>query len=401
MISLVCPQCGCSLPIQNIIQDRKAGSARGRCIQCKIWVPILLPSIRKKLIYLDQSFLSSACLEADTRSSQSAISILSKLKELKRMQKIFVVVSDVHSRETSAIPSIYDENRKRLWEFQNDLADGSISFDWDEVFVAQWKRMIADQDEPLTFQTADIGLDDPHRIQVGIKVKPTNNWRQRLHQGAARPRELINEEIRRIFESQQKHMPNCKDAEDCLSYVRKCWCKAIREGIDSWWRQRNQYLQMDVLIKEYEAGRIPNIPPNEQPAPFSQIVGEVIMGLSLDAETALHKWIDFLEEDSANLSAFVMMRSAFEAELHWKWRTGTHPTNPDTFNKRFGLFCQNDIDHISTFVPYVDALTTDNSMRSLCEEGIVAGELIRYSCRIFSRSNYDEFEAWLDALLME
>jgi transcription elongation factor Elf1 len=138
MTSTTCPHCGNTLPIQNILQDRESGKAHGHCKQCKIWIPILLPSIHKKLVYLDQSFLSAVCLEADSTNTKNEVRILSKLTELKALQRIFVVVSDVHSRETSAIPDKHVGNRKKLWQFQNNLADGSISVDCDEVFVAQW-----------------------------------------------------------------------------------------------------------------------------------------------------------------------------------------------------------------------------------------------------------------------
>lgn len=82
-------------------------------------------------------------------------------------------------------------------------------------------------------------------------------------------------------------------------------------------------------------------------------------------------------------------------------RQSCPPTNPNTFHKRFGLSCQNDIDHISTFAPYVDALTTDDKMRNLCNNDVVADELKQFSCKIFSNNNYDEFKDWLDALIAE
>jgi hypothetical protein len=40
-------------------------------------------------------------------------------------------------------------------------------------------------------------------------------------------------------------------------------------------------------------------------------------------------------------------------------------------------------------------------MRIFCQNEVVADELKQFSCKIFSTSNYNEFEAWLDALLAE
>ncbi|OFZ68638.1 MAG: hypothetical protein A2V79_00715 [Betaproteobacteria bacterium RBG_16_56_24] len=359
----------------------------------------MLPSIHKKLVYLDQSFLSAACLEADNPNSQNEVRIFSKLTELKVRQRVFVVVSDVHSRETSAIPDEYVGSRRELWQFQNDLADGSISVDWDEVFVAQWRRIFANQDNSNSFPASDIGLDNPHQFQVGMRIQLTNHWRPKLHRDNARPRDAVNEAFRRVFERQLENMPSCEDARDCLSYVRELWYKNIRQGIASWRQRRDLHLQMEQIVKELEAGRIPVMPPWEAPAPFCRVVGEAVQ--ELDEESTLQQWLVSLEGDSANLCACVRIRSVLEAALLWKWKTEGATVNPKKFDIRFGQSRQNDIDHISTFIPYVDALTTDNDMRNLCKNEVVADELERFSCKIFSKSNYDEFEAWLDALLAE
>jgi len=399
MFPITCPHCGNTLPVANILQDRKTGNARGRCQQCKIWVPILLPSIRKKLVYLDQSFVSAACLEADSTNSQNEVRILSKLTELKTRQRIFVVVSDVHSRETSAIPDEYVGNRKTLWQFQNDLADGSIAVDWDEVFVAQWRRILADQDNSNFFPVSDIGLDNPHQFQIGMRIQLTNHWRPKLDRDNAQPRDTINEAFRRVLERQLENMPSDNDVRDCLSYVHELWHTVIRSGIVSLRKQRDQHLLMEQIVKELEAGRIPVMPPRESPAPFQRVVGEVVQGL--EEEVTLQRWLKLLEGDSINWCVYLRIRSALEAALLWKCKSEGITSNPKKFDARFGQSRQNDIDHISIFAPYVDALTTDRDMHNLCKNGVVADELKQLSCKIFSKSNYDEFETWLDALLAE
>lgn len=397
MFPITCPHCGNTLPVQNILQDREPGKARGRCKKCKIWVPILLPSIRKKLIYLDQSFLSAVCLEADKPDSQNEVRILSNLTELKARQRVFVVVSDVHSRETSAIPDEYVGNRKDLWQFQNDLADGIISVDWDEVFVAQWRRILANQDNSNSFPASDIGLDNPHQFQVGMRIQLTNHWRPKMHRDEARPRDTVNEAFRRVFERQLENMPSCKDVRDCLSYIRELWRKDIRQGIVAW---QHRCESMERIVKEHEAGRKVDYALLETTdAPFRWIVRDVVQGL--DEKSTLQRWLKLLDSDSTNLCAYIRIRSAFEAALLWKWKTEGATANPKKFDIRFGLSRQNDIDHVSTVTPYVDALTTDNDMRNLCKNVVVAGELKQFSCKLFSKNNYDEFEIWLDALLAE
>jgi hypothetical protein len=390
-----CPHCGNAIPTQNIVQDRKTGEARGRCFRCNKWISIPIPSIRKKLVYLDQSFLSAACLEADDPKSKTVVAIFSKIRQLREQQKIYVVVSDIHSRETSAISDEHIEKRKRLWKFQNDLADGNISTSWHDVFVAQQRRVLVDPGDSESFPVSDIGLENLHQLQVGMRIQLTNHWRPKLDAANARLRPEVNEGFRQIIERQLEAIPRCEDARDCLNFVRELWRKNIREGIAAWRQSRDLRAFVE---KELDAGRVPDFTRLEPPdAPFRRFIGEVVHGL--DEESALQRWLQLIEGDSTNWCTALRIRIAFEAALLWKWRTGRRPTNPDTFNEGFGLSRQNDIDHVSAFVPYVDALTTDKNMLNFCKQEIVAGELAQFLCKIFATTNYNDFEAWLDALL--
>jgi hypothetical protein len=264
---------------------------------------------------------------------------------------------------------------------------------------AQWRRLLVDKGSSNFFPVTDIGLDGPHHLQIGMRIQLTNNWRQKLHRNHAHPSDAVNEEFRHILDQQLENMPSCNNDRDCLSYIRELWHKDIRQGIASWRQQRDRHLLMEQIVKEFEAGRIPVMPPWEAPAPFCQVVGEVVQGL--DEESTLQRWLELLEGDSANLCAYVRISSAFEAALLWKWKTEGATANPKKFHTKFGQSRQNDINHISTFIPYVDVLTTDNNMRNLCVNNIVSDELERFTCKIFSKSNYYEFEAWLDVLLAE
>lgn len=394
-----CPHCDNDLPVSNIIQGRKAGEVRGRCPHCKKWIQILLPAIKKKLVYLDQSFLSDVCLHADTPKAQRAVHLLSKIHKLKALQKIVVVISDTHSRETSAIPDKYIEDERKLWQFQNDLANGHISVSWGEVFVAQQRRMFDSQEASNCFPLADIGLGDPHWMQIGTMVQLSNHWQPKLHRDYSRPRDAVNEEFREIIKKQAESVRSSNDAHDCLNYIRELWHADIHQGIEYWRKQREFIQLMEHWIKELDAGRTSQMPTLEEAAPFHRIVKEVIQGL--DEELAIQNWMQSLDGNPVILCASLKIRTAFEAALLWKWRTGCPPSNSETFDKNFGLSRQNDIDHISAFAPYVDVLTVDNNTRKLCEEQMVSDELASFSCKFFSADNYNEFEIWLDMLLKE
>lgn len=114
----------------------------------------------------------------------------------------------------------------------------------------------------------------------------------------------------------------------------------------------------------------------------------------------LKRWSELLKNDPIGSCPSVRIRTAFEAELLWT-RYQKYRLNKKSFNKNFGLSRQNDIDHVSAFAPYVDALTTDNDMRNRCETKVVGDELNQFPCKIFSNNNYNMFEEWLDELLGE
>ncbi|MGH8677591.1 MAG: hypothetical protein ACREUQ_04470, partial [Burkholderiales bacterium] len=120
---------------------------------------IELPVVRKKLVYLDQSLLSDLCRAANS-PDQGEIEqrILRKFQQQKDRQKVFLVVSDIHSSETAAFPQEYADQRDRLWQFQNTLADGRIAGNWRDAFIAQQRRGLALPGVQECFPSADIGL---------------------------------------------------------------------------------------------------------------------------------------------------------------------------------------------------------------------------------------------------
>ena len=125
--------------------------------------------IRKKLVYLDQSFLSSA---VDGTLNSSAAPILTKFLDAVSRQRIYIVVSDVHSRETAAIDEEYEEKMKVIWKFANGLAHGNIANDWHGIFIAQHRRMLSGDGNANVFPITDICISTPNRLRIGMQVMP-------------------------------------------------------------------------------------------------------------------------------------------------------------------------------------------------------------------------------------
>ena len=304
-IGVKCPRCGNVVGMERILQSKE--DSRGHCLQCHAWFLVELPKVKKKLIYIDQSLMSDLFRVDDGTPQWELVQrILRKLQRLKELQKVFLVVSDIHSAETSAIPEEYAGQRDSLWRFQNSLADGEISGNWHDVFVAQQRRALATPGMHECFPGVDIGLDDPHRWQVGIKVVLTNAWRGRLLRTSS-PAPNLNDRYRQIITSQVDALGSSVEMRDTLGHVLSLWRKDLEEGIDAV-RRLNRLWQSRDEIELLTPADL-TVLSQSLASHFKGVVTEVIKGM--DADAALDHWLAQLE--SGKNCAALRVRIAFEA----------------------------------------------------------------------------------------
>jgi len=362
--------------------------------------PRSFPSINKKrLVYLDQSFLSEMCFRGECITANSILErLFLKLHNLKATNKIVLVVSDTHCRETSDFSGQCADRMEKLWQFQNGLADGGIAANWVDIFVAQHRRMLSDEGFN-SYPVADIGLRDIVQVPGGVNVVMANSWLLRIHLGNTATSDEIDRGYREIINRQAKNIPRCDGVADCHNYIHGLWRTDIQSGIVAWRQRRDFLLSFEHLGKSSDAGQLASLRiPESRGTLFLGVIDDVTRGL--DGEVVLRKWSDLLADDLIGPCPSLRIRTAFEAELLCDWYEGKR-RNPKKFREYYGWSRQNDIDHVSAFVPYVDALTTDRDMHNLSKRKVVDDEIKRFSCKIFSTKNYDEFEEWLDELLAE
>jgi hypothetical protein len=227
----------------------------------------------------------------------------------------------------------------------------------------------------------------------------TNSWLLRIHRDHAPRSEESDDTYREIIDRQAKNIPRFNGVADCHNYINGLWRRDIQSGIAAWRQRRDFLLSFEQLGKSPDAGQLASLKVLElRDEPFLRVIENVTRGL--DGEVVIRKWSDLLENDLMGPCPALRVRTAFEAELLWTWYRRDR-RNPKKFRKCFGRSRQNDINHVSAFVPYVDALTTDRDMHNLCECQDVDSEIKRFPCKIFSSKNYGEFEGWLDGLLAE
>lgn len=296
---------------------------------------------------------------------------------------------------------IFLGNARTEWKSygdQNGLADGRIAANWEEVLVAQHRRLLSEKGSD-SYPVTDLRLRDPPQAHRGIRIIMTNSWRLRINRDDAAKRNVIDDRYRQIIERQAKNISCSDGVTDCLNYIRELWRNDIQSKIAAWRQRRDFLLWFEQFEKSIDDDQLASL---RIPEPHNMaslgVIDDVTRGL--DGEAVLSTWSDLLEKDLMGSCASLRIRTALEAELLFTWCKGER-CNANKFRKCFGRSRQNDIDHVSTFVPYVDALTTDNDMYNLCKRQIVDSEIKRFPCKMFSKKNYGEFEKWLDELLAE
>ncbi|ESS73966.1 hypothetical protein MGMO_8c01030 [Methyloglobulus morosus KoM1] len=394
-LNFICYKCQASLSTANILLNKNKNEARGRCAKCNIWTTFPLPEIKKKLIYLDQSFFSD--IYSETVKEDLNQRLKEKLLLLRQKQKIFLVVSDIHSYETSNIPEQHSKQKTEQWKFQNSMADGCIAGNFDNVVIAQTRRMLLEKNSFETFPHTDIGLKNPHQFMVGMNIISTNTWRDGLNQSSKTSSEQQNEAISDNLDRQVEKLPdNCK-LSDCLHHIQELRKGGLQQGIKDFIKDKNFTLQSEEIISEINAGRTPSFQyPQISRSSFYPVIKSVVEGLDEDA--ALMKWSDLLKNDNLGLCPSLRIRIAMEAELLWIKKQG-HRQNPKKFSENFGVSRHHDIQHIASFFPYVDAITTDNEMFNFCQREAVKKELNKYPTKIYAKKYYNDFEAWLSDLI--
>ncbi|TSA43922.1 hypothetical protein D4R49_01475 [bacterium] len=392
-----CPSCGNVFPIERITAGRSSSEAIGHCAFCKAATQILLPEKHKKLVYLDQSFISDAWDAMHSGSTNSLEhQIFTRLAALRERQNILIVVSDIHSLETSAIPD--SAKRSGVWEFANHLSTGNIAGTWDDIYLLQQRRVLADLGTAEGFPLSDIGLDDPFRIRIGIQVIPTNRWRPSLAASTAQPKLQVVEQFQNILNSQEGSLGSGSTSADCLVLVRELWCKQLLEGISALKSRQTAVRRFEAASQSSADLRAAIAELMEAPtSPFLRIINQVVSDL---AETALDQLHDLLLIDPTGGCACVRLMTAFEAEMLWAWYKGHGKTitNPDNLNQKYGRSRLNDFAHVSTFLPYVDVLTTDNAMVNFCRREVASKEVAAFQAKLYSKKSYPDFERWLDDL---
>jgi hypothetical protein len=370
-----------------------------RCSKCGCSQREPLPTITKKIIYLDQCFLSNVLSGKEPRWKVAC----DRLKLLIWLDAVICPFSQIHKDE-SLLARHSRDNLKALYR---ELAGQTIEFlppdeiEEDQLLDAM-RSFLSQTGVPNGWQMPRLWEQfckkNPHVWLNGIAVRaefPANpatvKWledrKARLHsalEGVAGDWQTENK--RRFAEDVQREARGYGRA--LIAEYRR-----LRDGLQA----IGQMLARipNGLPEQYRAMTCdgvfdPTTPPGTNPGVVlvHLLAAEVHKARPCEADpvSVVEK---FFDSEMAMTVPFQYITAHLWAAIAHQIRTSNRHLLPsDSY----------DIDALAYYAPYCDAMFLDNSFRSLAEQKDV-GIPGRYGVRLFSATTMDDFSNYLDELL--
>ena len=328
--------------------------------------------MRKKIIYLDQFFLSHAFREGQ----EDFVNAASRIKSIAHKQLVVCPWSTIHEFETHLWRHA---SQADLWKFIKQSARGHQYSNSHHIKSMQIQRafesFVNNEDAQLidshdSFHRDIHKWDDYFGIDVGRFLEDAERIRRRKEQAIASLVDLFDEwaASKNTFEQDV--------IEESNGYARSL--------IQLYAQSVQAFMQGSVL--EYLN------------APADSDLVRVLMHRdndTLNHEERLKRLGLFLYSESFRRIPFIDISCRLFAVLRKRVREGQFTNREKAKGKLSGLFC--DVDAISIYGPYSDAIFIDRAMHQwLVQEE--AQIIENYLFSIFSAENWGEFHSYLDEI---
>lgn len=344
------------------------------CFQCKYSEYIPLPVLRKKVLYLDQCFLSHAFRAKEQRFVQAA----EKLREASALQLMVAPFSSIHEDETNQWKGHEEELMKFIRDisfghkfepdyqveraqlcraFKSFLSSGSSTFQLCEDDAVDEK--VHDWDEYLYITIPGYHGDterirDARRQSVEALVDAFDHWRK----------------TPKTFEQQI----SLEMEEQARQYLRAYVDHSVRLGTGDF-----EALFTSPLISSYVEQLLQYVP-QDQMKEGLKIIG------------------DFIRSEHYNQIPYLWIGARVYACLNEEVQGGAYTNREKAIKKLRGLY--GDIKHAGTYAPYCDAIFMEKKMTAYLSDPRINLEN-RYGIKLFSSETLNDFIAWIDQVIDE
>jgi hypothetical protein len=337
---------------------------------------VWLPEIRKKVLYLDQCFLSGAFRGGGTRFVQAA----ERVKRMANLQLLLVPYSSVHVDESHQWRGYKNFSSEDLLEFIKATARGAEfkkDYHVERTQVTKaWSAYLKGLPPDYAFEDSDAmegalnEWEDYYRIDVVGYFKDVESRRSAKTQAV--------DELVKAFDEWQVSTQSFE--QDVAVEMRA----AARNYLDTYMTMVNRLARGDF------AATI------DSPI-AAQVIEHMLHWLPRDQPLSdnLSRCVEFFKSEHFNQVPTLWVEAHMFATLKAMVKRGAYANREDARRRLNGVF--EDIKHIALYAPYCSAFFMDQPMAELVRQPTVDLEH-RYGVRVFSLNNQDAFLAWLDHL---
>lgn len=303
-----------------------------------------------------------------------------ELDTLVKLQLIVCPDSEFHRQES--LPSFYMAH-KRMYEH---LSHGTSFYDRQTIERFQVDEGFKSTVKNKTYDRKSLGVDD-------ILQGDRNEWQGRFLisiDSKIEPKEIedfqnqrlqIHENVKSLFETWKNEKG--KSFDDYFSEIASVYGGRIARN----------YVESVMKYFQASLGIQPLTPEQMIPVMMGQesiIISSLQRHLPNEdkGEENLKKVIAYLQSDVPMGLPFNEIYSALWAAIVYQAGTGGRTNAPN-----IGMV--NDIQMVSTLLPYCDAMFVDRDMHSLLNFGAVKKIVEKYDTRIFSLASRDDFFTYL------
>jgi hypothetical protein len=358
-------------------------------VRCHSITHVELPPIRKKIIYLDTSIVSSMA-RANARDQEDSpyLALYRALKKAVARNLIVCPGSTIVEAEAELMPKYTDI----IIQMAKELGDPGLQHELmvKEAQIERALRRYLGDEEPVMeveLPESDALMGNVHAWHsvlfpvVHIATRPEFVDATRSGK-AATTREMTG----RFEKYARADVPfdQVADSESAL-----VGCEFVREG-----------LLIVQAKRAFLAGRLTDPRMRDvllcMPT-LSKLAAVIQHELGCSIEKGYTVAADFLTSEHVKFTPFAYITGKLNAELAMRYR-GNARVNP-RLPQRSDPFV---VEHMATFVPYVDVFVADNFMATIANHGHVdVGDRFNTQIRSLPQADIPDFIEWLQALADE
>lgn len=387
---ITCPKCHKKYFGINLIHDYHYTRRCGNCGFPGRTDPIYrrdLPSLSKQVIYLDQ-FVFSNMMKAINKKSKSYGNqslnrykrVFQKLDRLCKMQLIVCPESSIHTHE-SILSNQYEWIKRMIIQLSCNVSFHSLK----NVRVQQliphaicWLKN--EKLERYQFEARNIVYGKLDAWQGKFSISSNIYYDDEYKNELRTERGIKEDKLKEIFMRWQ-------------SELKKTFEHWYKEEVDSvvkaMIKSLNEYFRKNI---ECRMGRVPfgfDIVCPPEGADLVLDIQRVFEQNGVNREESLKKSLEYFGGSDFSKVPYIDIQSMLFAGMARKAATGQRkPPNR-------GFFA--DVNMISVFLPYCDAILIDNECAGLLRENPIADRL-SYNTKIFSTKSILEFLDYLDKI---